>query len=348
MLSINAIAVASIFSAHASMLPEQSQTHVNRKKVASISTAIMITISIIALFIPLIIQSILPDPENVKWWEPSGKLVLFYIPIVATGFALFGLVTMIITFFSVDESFYDKTVSIRREKKSIGATFKQMKVPVKNKKYRKVLSVGFFNSIAGRILGILVIPFLAFVLQFKGPQFFIYVSISVSCKFGWYFLFKKIFKKKTLIASYSILLIISVFAALLELLFLITILSFELKIALFIITIGTILGTIYAANLFTSPLISAIIYETVQNKDQNIQEKQITKISGSYFGAYSFILMLGEASASILMGLILTGGNQNNSTIIIISLSLMGICYLISFSFLRKIELKEELLEYIS
>jgi len=106
MLSLNVVSGSSIISAHISMMPEQSQTYKNREKIAAWRAIFMITASILALLLPLIIQSILEDPENVKWWEPSGKVILFYMPIIGVGFASFGLFSLILTFFSVDESFH--------------------------------------------------------------------------------------------------------------------------------------------------------------------------------------------------------------------------------------------------
>ena len=87
------------------MFPEQSQTRKNQEKSSALGAFLMIIASIIALLMPLMIQSMLEDPENVKWWEPSGKVILLYIPIIGTVFAIFGLVGIILAFFSVDEIF---------------------------------------------------------------------------------------------------------------------------------------------------------------------------------------------------------------------------------------------------
>ena len=106
MFILNAISAMSIFSLYASMGPEQSQTHKNREKVASVATILSIIASILALLLPLLVQSLLNDPENVKWWEPSGKVILFYIPIIGGLFAIFGFISIILTFYSVDESFH--------------------------------------------------------------------------------------------------------------------------------------------------------------------------------------------------------------------------------------------------
>lgn len=341
MLSLNVISGSSIISAHISMMPEQSQTYKNREKIAAWRAVFMITASILALLLPLMIQSILEDPENVKWWEPSGKIILFYMPLIGVGFASFGLFSLILTFSSVDESFHKILPNEDLKKLTLLDTFRQMTVPAKDKKFRKFMGVSFFNAMASRILGLLVIPFLAFVLRFKGPEFFIYIAVSILSKYAHFFLWKKILKKRGILKTYSICLISAAVASLLEIIFLVEVLSFEIEIVLFIITIGTVLGTIYAVNLFTTPLASALIYEAAGDRSDENLDKEVSNISGAYFGLHSFMLAFGQSISTIMIGFILTGPNEENPIIITITLASMGIFYFISLSFLRKIELKK-------
>ena len=347
MLSLNVTSGSSIISAHLSMMPEQSQTYKNREKIAAWRAFFMITASILALLLPLMIQSILTDPKNVKWWEPSGKVILFYMPIIGVGFASFGLFSLILTFFSVDESFHKKSTNDNYKKLTLIETFRQMTIPAKDKKYRKFMAVSFFNAMASRILGLLVIPFLAFVLSFKGPEFFIYVIVSVSSKYAHFFLWKKVLKKYGLLKTYWLCLFSTVIASFLELIFLVEILSFELEIVLFVITIGTVLGTMYAVNLFTTPLASALIYEAAEEKNERNLDKEVSNISGSYFGLQSFILAFGQSLSTIMIGFILSGANEENPIIITITLASMGIFYFISLLFLRKINLKRVSVEIL-
>jgi len=341
MLSLNVISGSSIISAHISMMPEQSQTYKNREKIAAWRAVFMITASILALLLPLMIQSILEDPENVKWWEPSGKVILFYMPIIGVGFASFGLFSLILTFFSVDESFHKTSTNDDLKKLTLFDTFRKMAVPAKDKKFRKFMGVSFFNAMASRILGLLVIPFLAFVLRFKGPEFFIYIAVSISSKYAHFFLWKKILKKRGILKTYLICLTSAAVVSFFELFFLVEVLSFELQIVLFIITIGTVLGTMYSVNLFTTPLASALIYEAAREKNEGNIDKEVSNISGSYFGLHSFMLALGQSCTTIMIGFILTGPNEENPIIITITLASMGIFYFISLSFLRKIKLRE-------
>ena len=342
---LNAISGTLILSAHISMLPEQSQTHNNRKKVASMNTFFTIIASILAMVLPLIVESILEDPERVKHWEPSGKVILFYMPIIGFALAMFGLVSIILTFFSVDESFHKISPEFETKKVSLLATFQKMFLPAKDKKYRRYLAVSYFNNIGSRILGILVIPFLALVLKFKGMDFYIYIFVSIFSKFGWFFIWKKIFEKEkhSLIKLYSLCIISSIIASFLELFFLINTLSFEFKIILFVITIGTILGAIYSFRLFAIPLASALIYEAAENVENNDSNKAISELSGSYYGLDNFMLSFGQATASIMIGIILIGRNSENPIIITLCLCSMGIFFLISFSFLIRIKLEKKI-----
>ncbi|MFX1340796.1 MAG: MFS transporter [Promethearchaeota archaeon] len=344
-LILNALSAMCILSAYSSMFPEQSQTHVNRKKVASMTAFLSIIASGISLLLPLTVQSLLKDPEHVKWWEPSGKVILFYIPLVGGTLAIFGLVLIIITFFSVDESFHNRFKDLETKKKSVFETFRQMAVPAQDMKFRKFLLVGFFTSMAGTFLGILIFPFLTYTLKFRGTLYFIYIIVSFTCKFGWYYIWKKILKKHKLVKTYSLCVMASIFAAFLDLIFLYPFLPFELKIILFVITMGTILGSVYAFNLFSAPLASAIIYESAGKNGAVDLDKGVSEISGAYFGLNNFIFSIAGGIASIMIGLILSGPNQSNSIIITLSLASMGIFYLISLIILRKIEVNEEILD---
>jgi len=328
-----------------SMLPEQSQTHENRQKVASLSTFLTICASILSIFTPLMIQSILNDPENVKWWQPSGRVLLFYIPLIASLFAILGAFLYFLTILSIDESFHKNKAHILIKKKTIKSTFKQMFKPTKDKKFRKQLVVEFFNSMAGNIFGIIIIPFMTYSLKLRETEFLFYTLASIIGKFGAYFLFRKINKQKGFIKSYSTCIAIGSFFALLDLIFLFDILLFEIKIVVFVMIVGLILGTIYGIGLFSSPLTSALVYEMAAKDELMDINETVSSLTGSYYGLVSFLISTGPALSSFLLGLILTGANQKNPIIITLCLSSMGIFYLISLLFLRKIKLEERLLE---
>ncbi|TFF90315.1 MAG: hypothetical protein EU548_03650 [Promethearchaeota archaeon] len=183
------------------------------------------------------------------------------------------------------------------------------------------------------------------MLKFKGNEFYIYILVSFICKFGWFFIWKKIIEKekRNFIKMYSLCIASSIIASFLELLFLINILSYEFKIILFVITIGTILGAIYSFRLFATPLAAILIYEAADKVENNDKDKAVSELSGSYLGLMSFMMSFGQASATIMIGIILMGPNSENATIITLCLSSMGIFYLISMLILGRIKLERSI-----
>ncbi|MFX1501067.1 MAG: MFS transporter [Promethearchaeota archaeon] len=345
-LTIRAISGGSIITVHLSMLTEQSQTHENRKKIASATTFLMIIASGLGLMLPLMVQSILPEPQNVGWWEPSGKIILNAIPLIGLVFVIFGLITIIITFFSVDESFHNSSnQEIERSKNSVRGYLKQMAAPVQDKKFRKYLSVRFFNGIAGSILGGLIIPFLSFALLFKGWKFYIYVIVSFSSKFIGFYIWRKLLKKKSILKTYKLCILAAVIASFMETIFLVKELPFELVIVLFVVTIGTILGSMYGLGLFNPPIASVLVYEAADREVESDFDEAVSKISGGYFGLSLFIMAMGQALSSILRGIVLMGNNAKNPIIITFTMSSMGIFYLISLFFLSRITLETKFIE---
>lgn len=342
-----AISGSCILSAHVSMLPEQSQTYKNREKVAVWRTVFMIIASILALMLPLMVESILKDPENVKWWQPSGKVILFYMPLIGVSFALFGLFSLLLTYFSVDESFHKKISGSNKENLTLGETFQRMIIPTKDKKFRQYLSVAFFNSMAARTFGVLIIPLLTYSLKFRGPEYMIYVVVSIVGKFSWFYVWKKLQGRFELLKTYSMCLMIATIVGFLELIYLVEVLSFEIKVVFFVIIVGTILGSLYALNLFTNPLVSALIYESAMKKNEGQIDKGVSNISGSYFGLVSFTMSIAQAIATLIVGIILTGPNKENSTIITITFSFIGLFYLISLIFLSRIHLDQSVIDIV-
>ncbi len=340
LLIVNSIASGSILVAHASMLPEQSQTLKNRSNVAASGAFLTIIASILVMLFPLIIQSVLEDPENVKWWESSGETLILFMPLVAILFAITAVIGIASAFFSVDERFHQTVASNAIEKKSLKKTFQQMKTPLNDKKYRNFLMVGFNTQFSSKVIGIVLMPFLIYVIIFYGTSFFIYILVAIICKFGWFFFWRKNQRKYDLVRSYYLCLVASIIASAFELLFLILILSFELRIALFAVTYGTVLGGIYAFGLFNTPLACELVDESAERIDQNKKEKTVSEISGSYFGINQFMLSFGQAIASIFVGFFLIGANAESPFVITFVMASGGLFYLFALIYLIKMRKK--------
>ncbi|MFX1481129.1 MAG: hypothetical protein ACFFCI_23860, partial [Promethearchaeota archaeon] len=324
-----------ILNTYLSMLPEQSQTVKNRHTIASLRAFFMIAASVVSLLLPLWVQSILPDADNVKHFDVSGKIILFFIPIIGIIFTCIGFVAVLLIYFSVDESFHLYNSNSTIEKVSLREKFKQMSQPVRDHKYRNFALVSFFVGVTGNILGLLIIPFQVFILEFQGSEFLIYVLISLFGKLGWYVVWRLVIRKKTLAKSYLLSLIFAAIVALTDLLFLLSNLPYILKMILYIVSFGTILGTNYSIPLFGIPLGASLIQEAAMRKNNSNIDETISNISGSYYGFSAFIGSLGMGISSILIGIILTGANKSNPLILTILFSSQGLFYIIAFLFLR-------------
>ncbi|MFX1426565.1 MAG: MFS transporter, partial [Promethearchaeota archaeon] len=204
---IGALSRTVIFNAYLAMLPEQSQTLENRHSVASLRAFFMIVASFVSVLMALLVQSFLPAPQDAKWYDESGKIVLFFIPIVGIIFSILGLVIVLILFFSVDESFYSSNSKLIKEKTTLKDTVIQMAQPAKDYNYRNLALVSFFVGISGSTLGLLVFPVQIILLEFDKSKFFIYAAISIFGKLSWYLIWKMTIKKKSLTSSYSLSLI---------------------------------------------------------------------------------------------------------------------------------------------
>ncbi len=330
-----------IFNTYLSILPEQSQTLENRHSVASLRAFFMIIASVISLFLPLFVQSLLPDPKNAKWYDPSGSIILFYIPLMGLILTCIGFVGVLIVFFSVDESFHLYNSNSNREKVTLRDTIKQMVQPAKDQKYRNLAFTSFFISMSGSIFGFLVFPFQTFLLEFQQAEFLIYVIISLSGKLSWYVVWRFVIKKKPLVKSYSLSLIFAATVSFTDLLFLLSNIPYVLKMVLYIVSFGTILGTTYSIPLFGIPLRASLIQEAARKKNASNVDETISNITGSYYGFSTFVASLGAAVFQIIIGLILTGANQRNPIIITLLFGSQGFFYLIAVIFLRKIKLEK-------
>lgn len=340
---IRSISRSLLFNVYISMLPEQSQTSKNRESVASIRSAFAIIASIIALMLPLIIQSVLEDPKNAKWWTASGQIVLFYIPIIGTCFSIFGFISVLMIYFSVDETFHHHhhhDNGYKKQKISLIGRFRQMALPARDNNFRNIIIAAFFSGVAGKLLGLLVFPFQTYVLEFSSAQFFIYILISIFGKFGWYFLWMKLRKRNHILKSYSVVMFLGVIGSFLGMFFLIRILSFTLQVVLYIITWSTVLGSMYSFPLFSIPITAALVNEAAENSNEENVDIALSKISGAYYGLSSFIRSMGPAAASLIVGFILSGANKENPILLILLWCFIGLFYLFALIFIRRIRIK--------
>jgi len=339
---IRSISRSLIFNVYLSMLPEQSQTLKNRERVAALQSAFAILASVFALLLPLIVQSFLENPTNVKWWEPSGKVILFYIPLIGITFTIIGVFTVLLIYLSVDESFHNNKSNEKIERITVTQAFARMAIPVKDRNYLKLIISSFFIGFSGKIVGLLVFPFQTYVMHFESVEFYIYIFISIFGKFAWYFIWKKLLKRNHILSSYSICILIAVISSFLDIFFFFSGLPYGIKMVLYIISWSTVLGSMYAYPLFSIPIMASLVNDAAVKIDKSNVDNAMSKISGSYYGLASFVRSMGPSFASLFVGIILSGANEENSFAITLVFLSVGIFYLIAFFFVSRIKLSED------
>ena len=173
--------------------------------------------------------------------------------------------------------------------------------------------------------------------------------MSISIKFIWLFIWQIIKKRQAnLLKTYKLNVIFIIFAASLELFFLIE-MNLPFGLILFVLSYGSVLGSMYATSLFSSPLLNEMVdraadMHLIKNSHESINKDQaVTRLSGSYYGLMMFATSLLGALSSTIYGVIFQGENSRNPVILIIGLSSMGLFYIVSLVFLQlfKVKFKE-------
>ena len=350
---IRAIFGSLLMISFSSVLPEISQSLKNRKKVATLSVNLQIFASVVGTAFPNIIQSLVEDSTNTGYWTNSGKFIMNVMPTISIIFGIPVMICILISFFSIDESFHLKDSNF--EKRKIRDTFKNLFIPAKDREYMKFMAAGVTTQMSSYVFAFTVIPFIAFVLGRNLPPaqissfFIIYIIISISTKFIWFFIWKMIGKKQgNLLKTYKWNLLFIVFGSFLELIFLIE-LSVPSRLILFILSFGTVMGSMYATMLFSSPLLNEMIDRAAEmhiiNNTQKLMKKDeaITRISGAYNGLMMFSASMLGALISAIFGIIFQGDNSQNPIILTIGLMSMGLFQIVALVFLRffKVRFKE-------
>lgn len=336
-----------------SVLPEISQTLKNRKKAATVSANLRVLSSIISIAFPNIIQSLLEDPKNTGYWTNSGKFIMNVMPTISIIFAIPVIICILIAFFSIDESFHMDVANFK--KRTVKDTFKNLFIPVRDKEYMKIMAAGVSSQSSQFVLLFTIIPFIAFVLgrnlslgQINSLYIF-YIIMSITTKFVWLYIWKIIMKKQqNLLKTYKWNVILIMIAAFVELIFIIE-LNLTFGLVLFILSYGTVLGSMYATSLFSAPILNEMVdraaeMHLIKNSHDSLNKDQaVTRLSGAYYGLMMFATSIVAAFSSTIYGVIFQGDNSRNPIILTLGLMSMGIFHVIALIFLRlfKVKFKE-------
>ncbi|KKN22765.1 hypothetical protein LCGC14_0911810 [marine sediment metagenome] len=337
-----------------SIVPEISQTLKNRKKIATVSTNLLILSSIIGTGFPIIIMSLVDDSTNVGFWTTSGKFIMNIMPTISIIFSIPATICILVSFFSIDESFHLTDSDF--EKKKIKDSFKNLFIPAKDKEYMKFMAAGVSTQTSQYVLSFTIIPFIAYVLGRNLPAaqisvfYILYIVIKMTVNFSWLFIWKMLMRRqKNIIKTFRLNMIFMVVAAFFELVFFIE-LSVPLRLIFFIITFGTVLGSSYSITLFTSPILNEMVDRGAEmNLIENNQglkmnkDEVVTRISGAYSGLMMFATSMVGALSSTIFGFIFQGENSQNPVILTLGLMSMGLFQIVALVFLQlfKVKFKE-------
>jgi hypothetical protein len=219
----------------------------------------------------------------------------------------------------------------------------------------KLMIAGVFSQVSQFALLFTIIPFIAFVLGKNLPLgqisdlYLIYIAISISTKFIWLYIWRFIMKRQAkILKTYKLNVFVIIFAAFFELFFLID-MHIILRMILFILSFGTVLGSMYATGIFSMPIMNEMVDRAAEmhisksNYASMDKDQAVTMLSGAYMGLFMFSTSLLAAISSSIYGIIFQGNNASNPIVLTLGLVSMGIFYIVSLLFLSlfKVKVKE-------
>ena len=86
---------------------------------------------------------------------------------------------------------------------------------------------------------------------------------------------------------------------------------------------------------------ASLVHEAAENDKSSNVDESMAKISGSYYGFESFVNSMGPAMASLFVGSILSGPNEESALAITIIFVSIGFFYLVAFIFIKRINLSK-------
>jgi Na+/melibiose symporter-like transporter len=339
---------ALLLTPYNSILPEISQSETNRIKVTGIQVLLTTISAMIAMLLPMIFQSIVEDPLNTKWWEPSGEIIIKLIPWVAIVLTVISIIILIITFVSIDEKFHFNDLvkksaenkELISRKRSLRETFQHIFIPIKDQEYKKLVTSIGLSEMGTIITSIGFIPFLTYVAKFQEEQFLWGYAMGGIVLFIGLKIWGIILKKYGLIKGFQINFLVSMVCVLLSLVFFLPLPSW------LAFGFGALLLSVIGANsmgkyLFFAPMISHMI-DISPIKDENIENSKnpIKNLSGAYVGLQMFVANVTIGIANLMVGFFLSGSRAENPTIIILTYVVLGFIFLLGWIILRKMKFK--------
>lgn len=344
LLGVFFIFYAMLRSAHLSMTPEQSQVEENRIKIGSLIGIFSILGTILGIFIPLILQSLLLNPDDIYNTPQDRQFLLTFLPIIGL---IFGILLVIFTLFahvSTDEKFLledeggvQNGTATKKEKKqaNLKNIFKNLFNPFMDKNYSWFMISILLMTIGIRILSKNIPLFLTFVLFLRESGFITFIfPLVIFAILGFVFWSKRAQTKGIMKSYIQATWIISI--ALIATWILLIDMPVEILLWVARIEIAFILFSLVVGYILPSPAISELVDKA---PEELLQKSDGNSLSGSYFGTLLFVLNIANAIGDILFGVMLMGENAESRFWVGILFPIAGVFFLVSIIFARKVRL---------
>ena len=324
-------------SSYLSMTPEQSQDDQNRIQIGSLIGVFSILGTILGIFVPLILQSQLTNPDDI-YNTPSDKLFLMgALPFIGILIAVSIIAFTLIAYRSTNEDFLLRDDDTNIESQSnIKAAFKNIFFAFKDRNYAIFSLSILLGSIGIRILNKNLALYLTFVLSLRESEFLTFILPLIVFAVLGFVVWTKVAHNKGVKKAYiQSTWIIS--ASLMATAILLIPMAQELLIILAFIIIAFVLFSLVTGYILPSPAISEMIDTAPEEMLKNGNSESL---SGSYFGANLFVLNIAYALGDIMIGIFLIGENAESAFFIGLTFPVAGIVFLFSVLVLKKVKLK--------
>ncbi|MFO8018314.1 MAG: MFS transporter [Promethearchaeia archaeon] len=329
---------AMLRSSYMSMQPEQSQVEENRIKIGSMIGIFSLIGTVLGIFLPLILQSQLENPNNIFSTPADRKFLLNALPFLGWFFAFLAIIFTLGAFFSTNEDFlHDMPKSeISQSQTSFKDVILNIGRPFQDRNFCFFLLSILLSSVGVRLLLKDLTLYLTFVLYLKESRFITFILPMVLFAVLGFIVWSKRAQDKGIKSAYLNAQWLVVLALFLTTFLLIDVSQMLLlwlaRIFLAILLFGLVVGFI-----LPTPAISELVDEAPENI---LTKMKADSLSGSYFGTYFFIINVGFALGDLILGAILFGPRAENRIAVGLILPIAGFLYLGANLLFRKIKFK--------
>lgn len=330
-----------LVSSYLSMMAEQSTDQENRVKIATLQGIFSILGTVLSILLPFILKSRVPvydaTSDNTLWLTISVPFFIGIMPWIGFAFGCIGFTAFLTVFLSTDEKFFQFNRDVESPKLSVVKTFKEIVIPVKDSNFRYWLGSAFFFNMSTRCLIFILLPVMDFVIILNGSWFMIFFACILPVALVGYIIWVKKIKTSGLKRAYGLSLIVFVLFSIAAMIFLVP-MDFAMRFVVGIAIIGILVSSLVGGYLFPNPIMSQIVDLAPEAIRKEVARSN-KGISGVYFGLYILVYNLANAVANIILGLVFTDQTKSDPVLITLIVPLSGVMVLVSWLFLRKLEL---------